>query len=256
MKRLMSGTLLLGAVLGAASCSNVTGDLAGGPTSITVDHNPLLITKHTIGNIVVQNLDDQGSPLLSAATFTAPTGPITIEVDTAFQHAGTHYGTRFIAGGTDFGVGFVTFSDAGLTAPKDTVIVIPNDTNPVGTLSTTTPTVGQVMTMTISGQFRFDSNAIFIDSTAIATIPTGLPGLHDPKFTVLHPISVSADSQTITFEAPDTIVVTPGGNLIAHYKYPVTVNGMHYQFSPAYPWGFLGSFSVQSSDTLFLSPGP
>lgn len=243
MKRLMSGALLLGAVLVSASCSNVTGDLAKGPTSITVDHNPLLITKHKTGLVVVQNLDDQGSPLVSAATAGTPTGPIAVVVDTTFQHAGVHYGTQFIASGTDFGVGLVTFQDAGLTTPNDTIIVLPNDTNPVATLSNTTPAIGDTLTFTVPNPFRLDTLGKD-GKLVIMSVPTGLAPPHDQVR--LQVVGLSADSLTITFIAPDTL----NAGFVAHLNAPVQIQNSHYQYSPTYPWGALGNFAVQSSGNL------
>ena len=251
MKRLMSGTLLLGAVLGAASCSNVTSDLAGGPTSITVDHNPLTIIKHKVGLVVVQNLDDQGSPLLSAATASTPTGPIEVLVDTAFQHAGAHYGTQFKVTGTDFGVGFVKYTDAGLTTPSDTVVVIPNDTNPVAVLSNTTPAIGDTVTFTVPNPFRLDTLGKD-GKSVVMSVPTGLaPPLDQVRLLV---VGITPDSLSVSFIAPDTLLIPrPGDTIVVHLNAPVQIQNGHYQFSPAYRFGAQGNFGIQSTVNL-LTP--
>ncbi|MEO8031391.1 MAG: hypothetical protein ABI765_11105 [Gemmatimonadota bacterium] len=242
----MSGALLLAAVFGAAACNNVTSDLAGGPTTIQVDHNPLLLTKGKSGLLVVQNYDNQGSPLVSNAEVVgAPTGPISIAHDTGFQHGGIHYGTQFIISGLDFGVGTATFTDAGLTTALDTVVIIPNDTNPIGVLSTTTPSVGDTVSITISGQFRFDATSIV---TVDGRVFAGGVLTDTVKTAVAERVDVSADSLTLRFLAPDTIQ----GPRTLHYNSVVSLTKIGYQFSPAYPFGLLGSFGAQTTTNLVL----
>jgi hypothetical protein len=253
MKRLTSGVLLLGAVVAAASCNNVTGDLAQGPVSLVVAPNPGKFALGKSTTVVVQNFDDQGSALLSAAAVSGGvTGPISVVVDTSFQPGAVQrYATQFLVTGTGYGVGLVSFTDAGLAARQDTVIVLPNDDNAIATLSTTTPAVGDTVSFTVSGQFRLDT--LQADGTpVIMTIPTGFVGLHDPKFTRLQVVDLSADSLTIRFIAPDTVVTTPGGDLIAHYNFPVNIQNSHYQYSPADPFGLLGSFQIQTNANLVL----
>ena len=60
-------------------------------------------------------------------------------------------------------------------------------------------------------------------------------------------VGISPDSLTIQFIAPDTIVSTPGGDLITHYNAPVEIQNSHYQYSPEFRFGPLGKFRVQSS---------
>ncbi len=228
MKRLTSGALLLGAVLVAASCNNVTGDLAQGATRVTVDPNPIAFTRGKSGTVLVQNFDDQGSALLSAATVSgAVTGPVTVEVDTNFQHGGTHYATQFIITSTGAGVGmaFVRFSDAGLTTTQDTVIIVPNDTNPVATLSATNPAPDDTVTFTVADPYRIDAAlaAMVVDSTVLAVVPN----------------SVTADSLSIKFIAPAAVPTHDG---------PVELSGVHARIGPH----LVGTFKVQSTANLVV----
>lgn len=225
MKRLTSGALLLGAVLVAASCNNVTSDLAGGPTRITVDPNPQSFGRGKTATVLVQNFDDQGSPLISAATLAgAPTGPITLEIDTTYQPNGTHYGTQFLVKSTGFGVGFATFNDGGLTSTPDTIIVVPNDTNPTATLSAANPAPGDTVSFTVADPFR-------LDITGVMTVDS----------TVLQTVDISADSLTIRFIAPTAVPAHNG---------PVNMTKTAAQFGAAYP--LLGSFVVSSSTNLVV----
>ncbi len=232
MKRLTSGALLLAAVLVAASCNNVTGDLAQGATRVTVDPNPIAFTRGKTGTVLVQNFDDQGSALLSAATVSgAVTGPVTVEMDTNFQHGGTHYATQFIITSTGAGVGmaFVRFSDAGLTTAEDTVIIVPNDTNPVGTLSATNPATGDTVTFTVADPYRIDA-AFVTDTTKIgATVDS----------TKLRVVDVSADSLSMRFIAPAGVPTHDG---------PVEVSNVHARIGPH----LVGTFKVQSTANLVV----
>lgn len=236
MKRLMSGALLLGAVAVAASCSNVTGDLAGGPTLVTVDHNPIEFKKGTIADVVVQNYDDQGSPLLSDASIVSQSGVVTVRKDTVFQHGAPHYGTQFNVTGDQFGTGLATFSDAGIQTPVDTFLVFPTDSNPIATLSNAAPAIGDTITLTLTEPtFRFDP--------AVDTIATIGP---DSLLSSLPIVAISTDSlvATLVVTAPQTPINTP-----------ITVNGVRMVYFPADPTRSrltATGFQIQSSVNLVL----
>ena len=68
MKRLMSGTVLLGAVLAATACNNVTDNLSGNATRIIA--TPIFLIGDTAADkyVLVQTFDDQGTPVVGAAT--------------------------------------------------------------------------------------------------------------------------------------------------------------------------------------------
>jgi hypothetical protein len=259
MKRLTSGVLLLGAVVATASCNNVTGDLAQGPTKLVVSPNPGKFALGKSTTVVVQNFDDQGSALLSnAAVSGAPTGPITVVVDTSFQPGAVQrYASQFLVTATGYGIGLVSFTDAGLAAHQDTMIVLPSDDNALGTLSNTTPNVGDTISMTLpAGPFRFDS----VDSKGVQVVITIATGILDPRFaTQVLKVDAAApwlsgDSMTVSFIVPDTLIprTAPLPPLVAHYDAPVSITGSHIQFSPAYPFGLQGSFAIQSSANLVL----
>ncbi|HKV76383.1 MAG TPA: hypothetical protein VJN95_17825 [Gemmatimonadales bacterium] len=258
MKRLTSGALLLGAVLVAASCNNVTGDLAQGATRVTVDPNPIAITRGKIGNVLVQNFDDQSSALLSAGQLVdkvggagpggIPVARLSIVVDTNYQHGAVHYATQFALTADTFGFATARFSDAGLTTTYDTIYVVPNDSNPSAVLSNSTPNPGDTLTITISDPFRLDPAStvtitpFVLDSAGVNFIPAKTPA-------VLTFVDIAPDSLSMRVIAPDTTFIKGGLPSPQHFDAPAAISSVHIRFNPTL---MLGNFHVQTTTHLKL----
>ncbi len=149
MKRLMSGTVLLGAVLAAAACNNVTSDLSGSATRIIATPTFLIGDTAAAKSVFVQTFDDQGMPVVGAATVGTVTGTITAVVDTAYRPGGQPVVTKIDVKGTGLGVGSFTTTANGLTATINVDVQPPAD-NEVGTVNDTLPTQGDTLTFTIN----------------------------------------------------------------------------------------------------------
>ena len=111
MKRLMSGTVLLGAVLAAGACNNVTSDLSGNATQ-----TPTFLVTDTVQfkSRIVQTFDKAGMPVVGAATV-GSVGVIAAAVDPNYRPGGQAVVTKIDVTGNAFGVGSLTTTANGLT---------------------------------------------------------------------------------------------------------------------------------------------
>jgi hypothetical protein len=188
MKRLMSGTVLLGAVLAVAACNDVTGGLTGSATRIIATPTFLIGDTAATKNVLVQTFDDQGMPVVGAATVTAVTGAITAVVDTGYRPGGQPVVTQILVRGTGLNTGSFTVDANGLSTVVN-VTVAPPAENYVGTASDYAPPMGATITLsTPAGEpYRFTSNSnAYIGPVTVAKSLMTLTG-------------ISTDSLTATF---------------------------------------------------------
>jgi hypothetical protein len=172
MKRLMSGTVLLGAVLAAAACNDVTGGLTGSATRIIATPTFLIGDTAATKNVLVQTFDDQGMPVSGAATVSAVTGAITAVVDTGYRPGGDPVVTQILVRGTGLNTGSFTATANGLSTVVNVTVSPPVD-NIVGTVvDTTTPlmnTTPVVFTTPASQPYRFTSaSRVYIGPPSVA----------------------------------------------------------------------------------------
>lgn len=230
MKRLMSGTVLLGAVLAAGACNNVTSDLSGNATRIIATPTFLIGDTAAIKSVLVQTFDDQGMPVVGAATVTGVTGTVTAAVDPTYRPGGEPVVTKIDVQGTGLGLGTFTATANGLSTVVNVTVSPPVD-NVVGTVvDTTTPlmkTTPVVFTTPASQPYRFTSaSQVFIGPASVAL------SLVDAA-----PV-ISADSLTATF--------IPNGARTG----VVTVTGAVLTYNTAVG----ASYHVVNSDTVRVTP--
>jgi hypothetical protein len=188
MKRLMSGTVLLGAVLAATACNDVTDSLSGDATRIIATPTFLIGDTAATKNVLVQTFDDQGMPVVGAATVSGVTGTITAIVDSTYRPGGLPVVTQILVRGTALGTGTFTTTANGLSTDVN-VTVAPPAENYVGTASDYAPLMGATITLTTpAGEpYRFTpASRAFIGPVTVAKSLMTLTG-------------ISADSLTATF---------------------------------------------------------
>jgi len=172
MKRLMSGTVLLGAVLAAAACNNVTSDLSGNATRIIATPTFLIGDTAAAKSVLVQTFDDQGDPVIGAASVTAVTGTITAAVDPNYRPGGQPVVTKIDVQGSGLGNGTFTATANGLSTVVDVTVAPPVD-NVVGSVvDTSTPLMNStpvVFTTPAAQPYRFTSSSrVFIGPPGVA----------------------------------------------------------------------------------------
>lgn len=232
MKRLMSGTVLLGAALAATACNDVTDSLSGDATRIIATPTFLIGDTAATKNVLVQTFDDQGEPVVGAATVSGVTGTITAIVDSTYRPGGLPVVTQVLVRGTSLGNGSFTTTANGLSTVISVTVAPPVD-NTVGTVvDTTTPlmnTTPVVFTTPASEPYRFTSaSQVFIGPPTVAL------SLVDAA-----PV-ISVDSLTATF--------IPNGARTG----VVTVSGAVLTYNTA-----VGpSFRVVNTDTVRVTPVP
>lgn len=227
MKRLMSGTVLLGAVFAAAACNNVTSDLSGNATRIIATPTFLIGDTAAVKHVLVQTFDDQGTPVVGAATVSGVTGPITAVVDSTYRPGGQAVVTQILVKGTDLNNGTFTVNANGLSTDVHVTVAPPSE-NYVGTASDYAPPMGATITLTTPAAepYRFSSaSKAYIGPVTVAKSLMTLTG-------------ISADSLTATFVVDSVrrgLAIVDGAVL----DYNVALTGL---------------FRVASTDTVRVIP--
>jgi hypothetical protein len=227
MKRLTSGTILLGAVLAAAACNSVTDSLTGSATRIIATPTFLIGDTAATKNVLVQTFDDQGSPLIGAAVVSGVTGAITAAVDPNYRPGAQPVTTQILVKGTALNNGTFTVTANGLSTDVH-VTVAPPAENYVGTVSDTQPPMGATITLTTPAAqpYRFTSaSKAYLGAVTVAKSKMTLVG-------------ISPDSLTATFVADSVrrgLAIVDGA--VLDYNMALT-----------------GLFRVASTDTVRVIP--
>jgi hypothetical protein len=223
MKRLMSGAAILSSLAVTVACSDPTGDLRNGPERMVTTPRYAFIDLGTSKVITVQVLDEQGNPLATPVSVLSSTaGVVTVAVDDSFRlvHPDPHV-SAFKVSGDSIDAARVIFASGSL---RDTLtaVVVPTSAPRTATLSTTTPTPGEQITLTAPGNFLF---------TPESKVVTAKTGVEQPV------VSVATDSTSLVF------VSLPGTDDTVEVSNAVLKNNPN-----------AGSFSLRSSAGVFAAP--
>jgi hypothetical protein len=223
MKRLMSGAAILSSLAVTLACSDPTGDLRNGPERMVTTPRYAFIDLGSSKVITVQVLDEQGNPLATPVSVLSSTaGVVTVAVDDSFRlvHPDPHV-SAFKVSGDSIDAARVIFASGSL---RDTLtaVVVPTSAPRTATLSTTTPTPGEQITLTAPGNFLF---------TAQSKVTTAKLGVEQPL------VSVAGDGTSLIF------VALPGTDDTVEVSEAVLKN------NPA-----AGTFAVRSSAGVLAAP--
>ena len=188
---------LLAATLVVGACgSDQTADQAGTDLVIRATPGAVWMRHPTPATFLIEAVDKLGGPTTGHWEVEAVTGPMTVELDTSYQSTSTGplgVAARFIVHSTAEGEGSVLIKGTGdtITIP---IRIAPDTSAFPATLSTATPTNGQVVTLTAPPGIVFTGSTqirVFDGTLAIDTANGGytFPGVG----------GLNADSSVVSF---------------------------------------------------------
>jgi hypothetical protein len=262
MNRVIRGTVVLAAALGAISCKgDPTGDLRNGVDHLIATPSALYIDNAGTENVVVEAVDEQGNRVASSFQLGTVGAGITVARDNSYNQVYDKNG-NLVQPSTPTRVQYNVTADL-YTASQFVVsaggksITIPVRTTPATLdtpLSTTTPNIGDTVTVTAPAGLEFDpaNSEVTIGGTAAAIISrsaTAISFVPAPGST--GPVSVSEVTPTYApvgpFEVPtnESITVPP---LPAFTFTPTTAGAVGDTITVTAPGAF--RFSPTSAPTI------
>lgn len=162
MNRRLFGTVgvLIVVAMAVGSCKNdPLSDLDGTPATVVTDYSYLQIPLGSSIAVTASVVDARTTPLAVPVTFTPCNASITVEVDTSY-HPVPVTSARAVVTADALSTSCVVVAGGGL---EDTVDVTTMPTSFNGTISTTTPIVGDTLLLTSSTTLRFDPNSANVE---------------------------------------------------------------------------------------------
>jgi len=221
MIRSTRGLVLLAAIIGITSCSgDPTANLRDGVSQLTATPNSILVNQGDSTQVIVSPIDGQGGEVAisggitvtSGAGVTAhndPTYRMTFDKNGNLTQPATQSRFRVFVRGDDMGNTSVSISGGGKSIDIPVVVLPAGASLRSATLSTTTPNVGDTVTITASAPWKFtDSSVVTVGDTSKRVQPVTL--------------SVAADGSSAKFivgpgYTTDTVTVS---NAIVTYAAP------------------------------------